>query len=120
MHKFKRSDRVGDLVAQEVASLLLSGDIRDPKIGFVTITHVRMSPDMKHARIFFSVMGDEKAIKKSTRALNRACAFIRRSLARKVHLKYVPEIIFEYDDSLEYSSRIDELLKEIKEQDEAG
>ena len=119
MHKYKRSERVGDLVAQEVASMLLAGDIKDPKIGFVTITRVKMSPDMKHARIFYSVMGDEKAIKQSRHALNRARGYIRRALAKKVQLKYIPEINFEYDDSLEHSMRIEELLQDIKEQDEA-
>ncbi|VAV82613.1 Ribosome-binding factor A [hydrothermal vent metagenome] len=118
MHKYKRSDRVGDLVAQEVASMLLQGEIKDPKIGFVTITRVKMSPDMKHARIYFSVMGDEKSVRKSGHALNRARGFIRRALAKKVQLKYIPEIFFEFDDSLEYSMRIEELLSDIEEQEE--
>jgi len=119
LHKYKRSERVGDLIGQEVASMLLAGDIKDPKIGFVTITRVKMSPDMKHARIFFSVMGDEKTVKQSGYALNRARGYIRRVLAKKVQLKYVPEIIFELDDSLEHSMRIEELLQDIKEQDDA-
>ena len=113
MHKYKRSDRVGDLVAQEVASMLMQGEVKDPKIGLVTITRVKLSPDMKHARIFFSVMGGDKAVRETGHALNRARGFIRRTLAKKVQLKYIPEILFEYDDSLEYSMRIEELLNDI-------
>ncbi len=105
-------------MAQEVASMLLQGEIKDPKIGFVTITRVKMSPDMKNARIYFSVVGDEPAVRKSGHALNRARGFIRRALAKKVQLKYIPEIFFELDDSLEYSMRIEELLSDIEEQKE--
>jgi len=93
--------------------MLLQGEIKDPKIGFVTITRVKLSLDMKHARIYFSVMGDEKTIRQTGHALNRARGYIRRTLAKKVQLKYVPEISFEVDDSLEYSMRIEELLNDI-------
>lgn len=97
--------------------MLLQGEIKDPKIGFVTITRVKLSPDMKHARIYFSVMGDEKTIRQTGHALNRARGYIRRTLAKKVQLKYIPEISFETDDSLEYSMRIEELLNDIDSND---
>lgn len=116
---FKRSDRVADLIKEEVASMILFGGIKDPRIGFVTITHVEMTPDLKEARIYFSQIGSVKDREKSRDGLNHASGFIRRNLARSLSLRHIPKITFLFDDSLEYSERIEKVIKEIKA-DEGG
>ncbi|MBI5887291.1 MAG: 30S ribosome-binding factor RbfA [Deltaproteobacteria bacterium] len=111
---YKRSDRVGDLVKKEIASIILHGDIKDPRIGFVTITHVRMSPDIKEAKVYFSQIGSAEDIEKSREGLNHASGYIRRSLAKRLDLRHIPNVTFFYDESLEYSDHIGRILNEIK------
>ena len=111
---YKRSDRVGDLVKKEIASMLLHGDIKDPRIGFITITRVKMSVDLRRARVFFSMIGTDEEKRRSCEGLNSASGFIRRALARRLKLKHIPSIIFEFDDSIEYSSYIDKLMRDLK------
>lgn len=117
---FKRSDRVADLIKEEVASMILFGGIKDPRIGFVTITHVDMTPDLKEARIYFSQLGGAKERERSREGLNHASGFIRRNLAKSLSLRHIPKISFFFDDSLEYSERIEKVIKEIKEGDGEG
>ncbi|MCK4739134.1 MAG: 30S ribosome-binding factor RbfA [Deltaproteobacteria bacterium] len=112
---FNRTGRVGDLLRAEVASMILHQEIKDPRIGFVTITNVLMSKDLKHARIFFSMLGSEKEVKDSMEGLNSASGFVRRALAKRLRLKNIPSVRFEFDETLEYSSHIEEVLKEVKE-----
>ena len=112
---FKRSDRVADLIKEEVASMILFGGIKDPRIGFVTITDVEMTPDLKEARIYFSQIGGVKERERSREGLNHASGFIRKNLARSLSLRHIPKITFFFDDSLEYSERIEKVIKEIKE-----
>lgn len=115
MTTYKRSDRVGDLIKEEIASMMLHGDIKDPRIGFVTITHVKMSPDLKEARVYFSQIGSSAEIEKSRDGLNSASGFIRRGLSRRLNLKHIPHLEFFYDETLEYSDHIERVIKEIKE-----
>lgn len=117
---FKRSDRVADLIKEEVASMILFGGIKDPRIGFVTITHVEMTPDLKEARIYFSQIGSVKDREKSRDGLNHASGFIRRNLAKSLSLRHIPKISFFFDDSLEYSERIEKVIREIKEGEGEG
>ncbi len=111
--EYKRTDRVGDLIKKEVASMLLHGDIKDPRIGLVTITHVRLSPDFRNATVYFSIIGTEKEKAKSLNGLNSATGFIRRRLAKSLKLKRIPTVTFEFDDSIEYSSHIAEVLRDV-------
>jgi ribosome-binding factor A len=113
---YKRSDRVGDLVKEEIASMIQRGEIKDPRIGFVTITKVGMSRDLKHARVFFSMMGTEEEREKSGTGLNSASGFIRRALAKRLKLKHIPTIVFEFDESIEYSSHIEKVIKDLKKE----
>lgn len=113
---YKRSDRVGDLIREEIASMIQRGEIKDPRIGFVTITKVGMSRDLKNARVFFSMMGTEEEKEKSGTGLNSASGFIRRALAKRLRLKYIPKVVFEFDGSIEYASHIDKVLKDLKEE----
>jgi len=118
MHGYKRADRVGDSIMREIASMVQRGEIRDPRIGFITITHVRLSADLKEARIYFSQIGTEEEIADSLQGLGSAVGYIRRALGHTLKLRSVPKIIFFFDETLEYAEHIDKLLHDIKK-DEA-
>jgi len=111
-----RLDRVTEAIRKEVSSII-HDHIRDPRLGFVTITRVEVAPDMSFAKIFFSVLGNEDAQKKTKVALDSALGFIRKLLAERINLRFAPDIIFREDNSTEYSVRIEEILNEIKEQE---
>ena len=109
----KRSIRVGDQIKKEVSNIILF-DLKDPEVGFVTITYVKLTDDLKQARIFFTVLGDQNNIEKTCQALKRAKPFIQQRIGKRVRLKYTPQISFEYDSSVEYGSRIEQLIEMIK------
>jgi ribosome-binding factor A len=111
---FKRSEKVAEAVHELVTGLLIKG-IKDPRIGFVTVTGVKMTDDLRHATVYFSVVGDDTAKKETETGLNSARGFIRREMGKQLRMRYVPEVIFKYDHSLERGNRIDELLREIGE-----
>lgn len=110
--EFSRSNRVAESIHKEVSSLLLKG-LKDPRIGFVTITAVDVTPDLHLARIYYSVMGDEEARKNTQKGLNSSVPYIRRELGRRLRMRYTPDILFQYDSSLEYGNRIESLIREI-------
>jgi ribosome-binding factor A len=112
MTQHKRAERVGDLIKKEI-SQIIQYELKDPGIGFVTITAVELSGDLKHAKIFYSVLGDENAKKESSSALKRACGFIQHEIGRRLRLKYTPEIYFLFDPSVEYGAYIETLIKKI-------
>jgi ribosome-binding factor A len=112
-----RPDRVADQIRAELASLL-SREVKDPGIGFVTITSVRVTADLQLARVHYSVLGDEAARKQTARALDRALPFLRRQIAARLRLRRAPELAFHFDDSLDRQDRIEELLREIHAADQ--
>ena len=99
---------------------MLVRDVHDPGIGFVTLTRVQISPDLQVARVFYTVLGDEKARKNSARALERAATFLRRQIGSRLRLKRVPELRFQYDDATAGADRIDQIINELhaRERDE--
>ena len=109
----KRTQRVGEEIQKEISSLLLKG-LKDPRIGFVTITSVDVTSDLQIAKVYFTVMGDEAARKNSEKGLNSSIPFIRRELGKRLRLRHVPDIVLKYDTSLEYGNRIESLLKDIQ------
>jgi ribosome-binding factor A len=113
MSQGSRPDRVADQIRSELA-LLLTREVHDPGIGFVTITRVRMTPDLQQARVFYTALGDDKARKNSERAIERAGAFLRRQIGSRLRLKRVPELTFVYDESIAGQDRIEQLLNEIR------
>jgi len=117
----QRAHRVGEQIHKEISALLVKG-LKDPRIGFVTITAVEMTPDLHLARVFFTVMGDEAAQRQSEKGLKNSVPFLRRELGKRLRMRYVPDILFCHDSSLEYGNRIDALLKEIEteESDDRG
>jgi ribosome-binding factor A len=116
MLPYKRSERVGDLIREEVADLIMY-KLKDPRIGFVTVTGVEMTADLKLARVFVSIMKEEER-ELTLDILNASKNFIRSNLSKRLRMKFIPAIEFRLDTSVEYGFRIDRLLKEIKEKDE--
>jgi ribosome-binding factor A len=117
MHPYRRADRVGPLIQQELARLLEKGELHDPRLKKITITKIEMTDDLKLAKIFFSLIGDEKEVAIAQKGLASAKGMIRKLIAENVYLRYVPDLEFHHDKGLEYSQRVDDLLKRIHEQD---
>lgn len=109
----KRSDKVAETIHELISLALLRG-LNDPRIGFVTITAVEVTDDLHLARIFFTVIGDEKAKKDTEQGLNSAKGYLRREIGKSLTMRYTPDLLFKYDHSQDYGSRIDTLLKEIE------
>jgi ribosome-binding factor A len=107
---------VAELLHEILADLVRS-ELRDPRIGFVTVTEVKLSPDLKHARVYVSKLGEEEQRSASVDALNGATPFLRRAVGRRARLKYVPDLVFVEDTTLERSSRLESLLDEIHDHD---
>ena len=108
-----RTDQVGGQVRQEIMEIIRR-ELKDPRIGFVSITEVRMSPDLRSARVRISVLGDADQQQASLEGLNSAKGLIRHDLGRRLqNLRYSPTLIFELDPSIEYSIHIPKRLREI-------
>jgi len=114
---FKRADRVGDAIRREISEMLIRG-IKDPRVASVTITRVQISDDLRVARVYFSVIGSETDRKKSIDGLNSAKGYIKREMGRRVQLRYVPDLVFEYDPSLEYADHINRLIKNLQHEED--
>jgi len=106
---FKRSDRVADLIRAEISDILLK-QVRDPRTRNVTVTGVKMTDDLRLAKIFFVPMGEDISGGDAQEGLERAASFLRRELGKRLQLRYVPELKFIFDKSFEYGDRIERLL----------
>ena len=109
-----RLDKIVEAIRKEV-SVIIHDKLKDPRLGFVTVTRVELTADLRLAKIYFSVLGKEEDYKKTKEALDSAKGFIRRLIAERINLRLAPEILFYEDRSSEYSVRIEEVLNEIKE-----
>jgi ribosome-binding factor A len=108
-----RQEKLAEELRKEVSSIIQK-EVNDPRLGFVTITKVEITQDLRYAKIFFSVLGEDKEYKKTRLALDSAMGFIRSLIAQRVKLRFAPEIVFKEDRSSEYSIKIQKLLDEIK------
>jgi ribosome-binding factor A len=108
----KRAEKVAEAIHEIISALLIKG-VKDPRIGFTTITGVKLSDDLHLATVFFSVVGDETEKKSAEKGLNSAKGYLRKEVGRNLRMRYVPDLIFRYDASLDYGQHIDELLDEI-------
>lgn len=115
----RRQQQVADLIQREI-SVLIQRELKDPRLGFVTITSVEVSPDLRHARVFYSVMGTPEEQKATQNALQHASGFLRRELAERIDLRYAPEISFRNDPSVANSDRIARLLAEIEQEKDSA
>ena len=115
----KRIDRVGHLIQMELSQLILHR-VKDPRLGFVTITHVNVTPDLRSACVFFSVLGDNKARRDSQTALEKATGFLQKEIGSALQLRYTPKLKFMFDDSLDRGMEIDKVLRDIQKDDSAS
>ena len=114
----RRIDRIEEQLRMELSEII-EREIHDPRIGLVTVTGVKVSPDLRHARIFVTVLGDASQRKKSLEGLRSAASFVRRALGKRLHhLRRIPEVSFDYDEAVEKGIRIEELLDQIKHEEE--
>jgi len=111
---YKRTDRVSDVIKKEVADVLFR-EAKDPRLQFITITHVRVSRDLKNAKIFFTSMKEGQELEAIQAGLKSASGFVQRQLGARLHLRYTPHITFVFDRSLENGCRMDKILKEIED-----
>ena len=107
-----RPARIGDQLRAELSDLI-GRQVHDPGIGFLTITHVKVTPDLQIARVYYTTLGDAKARRESARALERATPFLRRQIGGRLRLKRVPQLEFFFDESIARGDRIEQLLHEI-------
>jgi ribosome-binding factor A len=115
MAQGQRPARVGEEIRHELAQML-SRDVHDPGIGFVTLTRVTVTPDLQLARVYYTQMGDEKARKDTKRALERAAPFLRRGIGARLRLRRVPELAFHFDESIEKQDRIEKILIDLQQE----
>jgi ribosome-binding factor A len=113
MSQGSRPERVADQIRGELASLL-AREVHDPGVGFVTLTRVRVTPDLQQAHVYYTALGDEKSRRNTERALARATGFLRRQIGARLRLKRTPELTFHYDESIAGQDRIEQLLSEIQ------
>lgn len=111
-----RMEKVQELMKQEISKIILQ-DLKDPRIGFVTVTAVDVSSDLRNARIYVSLMGSDQQIADCWRGLKSSLGFLRREVGHRVRLRYTPELTLELDKSVEYSVHIQELLQKIRTQE---
>lgn len=111
-----RTGRVGEQIKKEL-SLLIQSEMKDPRIGFVTVTGVDVTNDLSQAEVYLSVMGDEEQKSNSLKGIEKATGFLRSELGKRIRLRHTPELIFKTDESIAYGSRIEELLGEIKKEE---
>jgi ribosome-binding factor A len=109
-----RASRVADLVLREIADLVMK-KLKDPRVQGITVTGVDVSRDLRHARVYFSLIGDETEILRAQAGLDSAKGFIKREIGFRLDLKHVPDLVFRHDPSLEEGRRMEKLLRKIKE-----
>ena len=112
-----RKDRVQRALAKEI-STILQEDLKDPRIGFITITRIEITQDLRYAKIYFSILGDEDKKAESVSGLDSASSYIRKLVGGRLGLRYVPELAFILDKSVEYTIALEETLKKIKDEDD--
>ena len=113
MAKQLRIEKLQELIKQEMSKMLLT-DLKDPRIGFVTVTDVEMTGDLREAKIYVSVMGGSEQVKSSLEGLQSALGFIRREIGQRIRLRFTPEISFALDTSLDYGDHIQKLLLQVE------
>jgi ribosome-binding factor A len=108
-----RPDRVGEAIRDEL-SQLIAREVHDPGIGFITLTRVAVTEDLQLARVYYTILGDDKAKRDTEKALKRAAPFLRRQIGSRIRLRRVPELTFFYDESIGHADRIEQILQELK------
>ena len=114
-----RAYRLAESLKEEISQIIRE-DMKDPRIGFVTVTGVDVAEDLSHAKVYVSVLGGAEDTKESLKALNKAVGYIRSEVAGRIRLRHIPEIVFKYDPSIEQGAHIAKLLRNVKEEGQNG
>lgn len=110
-----RQDQLGELIAEELSDLIRTR-MKDPRVGFASITSVQMSGDLRYAKVYVSVMGSSEDQRASLKALDHANGFLRHELAQRLTIRYTPEIIFKLDESIARGARVLELMRQVEQE----
>lgn len=116
--EYSRSQRVVEQIRRELAELIRL-EVKDPRVGFITLTDVEITPDYAHAKVFFTNMTGEAGVPEILQGLRRASGFLRRELGRRIRIHTIPELHFQYDRSVEEGSRLSQLIDAVVKEDEA-
>jgi ribosome-binding factor A len=116
MSTHNRPERVGQMLQQLLGEIFARG-MRDPRIGFVTITGVKMSPDLREARVYYAVHGDAEQRKQTAKGLENARGFLRREIAAELRLRVTPDLHFSYDEAIDRGERIEQLIRQVHDED---
>lgn len=114
-----RPNRLAETLKEEI-SQLIRVELKDPRLGFITLTSVEVAGDLAHAKVYVSVLGTEDEGKTSLDVLNRAAGFVRCEIGKRIRLRHVPAIVFVYDPSIEHGAHIAKLLRDVGVSDDAG
>lgn len=109
----RRSERLAEEIREEVAKII-GGQLKDPRIGFVTVTRVSLAADLRSARVHVGILGDQGQRERTLSGLRQAAGFVRRELGRRVRMRHTPELAFQYDEGLEATERVARLLEESR------
>jgi ribosome-binding factor A len=109
----RRTERVAEEIREEVARII-SRDLKDPRVGFVTVTRAAITPDLRSARVYVGILGDAQQRRKTLEGLSQAAGFVKRTVAQRLRLRVVPELAFIYDEGLEATERVAHLLDEAQ------
>lgn len=109
----QRSVRVGELIQQELSDIMLRG-LRDPRVGFVTLMSVDVTTDLRIAKVYFTVMGEDADVAQTQKGLESASAYLRRELGKRLKLRHVPELTFIFDKSVAYGNHIEKIIQQIE------
>ncbi len=112
----KRVRKLAELLKEEISEILLK-EVKDPRIGFVSLTEVKVSGDLKHAKVFVSVYGEDEEKKETMKGLKEATGYIRKLVGDRITTYHTPEILFKYDDSIEHGVYMSKLIEEVRAED---
>ncbi|HCY1260320.1 TPA: 30S ribosome-binding factor RbfA [Staphylococcus aureus] len=111
-----RAERVGEQMKKELMDII-NNKVKDPRVGFITITSVVLTNDLSQAKVFLTVLGNDKEVENTFKALDKAKGFIKSELGSRMRLRIMPELMYEYDQSIEYGNKIERMIQDLHKQD---
>lgn len=111
-----RAERVGEQMKQEIMDIV-NNKVKDPRVGFLTITDIELTNDLSHAKVYLTVLGSNKEIDNTFKALEKAKGFIKSELGSRMRLRIIPDLTFEYDKSIEYGNKIERMIQDLHKED---
>jgi len=115
----RRADRVGDLILREIADLLMTR-VKDPRVKKTTVTGISVSKDLRYAKVYYSLIGNEAEVLAAQKGLESATGFIKREIGLRMDLRYMPDIVFKHDPSLAEGDHMEKLFRRLKEEESSG